>query len=169
LHSPKTYGWGAAPLWPLLANELREITNSRALWTILLLLCPLVGYSFSFFQAVSLYGEASTAALQSPVLANSLSPLDGILVPTLGSFYVAVTLLFPFVSVQWGLLLSAAFAAGMTLTIALFPLAAVFARTWLLPLVVRTETIRIRAASALEALAAIAVIMLGAWPLVSNW
>jgi hypothetical protein len=114
LHSPKTYGWRAAPLWPLLAKELREITNGRALWTILLLLCPLVGYSFSFFQAVSLYGEASTAALQSPVLANSLSPLDGILVPTLGSFYVAVTLLFPFVSVQWGLLLSAAFAAGMT-------------------------------------------------------
>ncbi|WP_247513903.1 hypothetical protein [Bradyrhizobium sp. 157] len=115
LHSPKTYGWRAAPLWP---KELREITNGRALWTILLLLCPLVGYSF--FQAVSLCGEASTAALQSPVLANSLSPLDGILVPTLGSFYVAVTLLFPFVSVQWGLLLSAAFAAGMTLTIALF-------------------------------------------------
>ena len=64
----------------------------------LLLLCPLVGYSF--FQAVSLYGEASTAALQSPVLASSLSPLDGILVPTLGSFYVAVTLLFPFVSIR---------------------------------------------------------------------
>jgi ABC-type transport system involved in multi-copper enzyme maturation permease subunit len=64
----------------------------------LLLLCPLVGYSF--FQAVSLYGEASTAALQSPVLASSLSPLDGILVPTLGSFYVAVTLLFPFVAIR---------------------------------------------------------------------
>ena len=64
----------------------------------LLLLCPLIGYSF--FQAVSLYGEASTAALQSPVLASSLSPLDGILVPTLGSFYVAVTLLFPFVAIR---------------------------------------------------------------------
>jgi ABC-2 type transport system permease protein len=98
LRSPKTYRWHAAPLRPLLAKELREITNGRALWTMLLLLCPLVGYSF--FQAVSLYGEASTAALQSPVLANSLSPLDGILVPTLGSFYVAVTLLFPFVSIR---------------------------------------------------------------------
>jgi ABC-type transport system involved in multi-copper enzyme maturation permease subunit len=98
LRSPKTYGWRAAPLWPLLAKELREITNGRALWTMLLLLCPLVGYSF--FQAVSLYAEASAAALQSPVLANSLSPLDGILVPTLGSFYVAVTLLFPFVAIR---------------------------------------------------------------------
>jgi ABC-2 type transport system permease protein len=94
----KTYGRQSAPLWPLLIKELREITSGRALWTMLLLLCPLVGYSF--FQAVSLYGEASTAALQSPVLASSLSPLDGILVPTLGSFYVAVTLLFPFVAIR---------------------------------------------------------------------
>ncbi|WP_108513781.1 ABC transporter permease subunit [Bradyrhizobium algeriense] len=98
MRSPEAYGRFAAPLWPLLAKELREITNGRAFWTMLLLLCPLVGYSF--FQAVSLYSEASTAALQSPVLANSLSPLDGILVPTLGSFYVAVTLLFPFVAIR---------------------------------------------------------------------
>jgi ABC-2 type transport system permease protein len=74
------------------------MASGRALWTTLLLLCPLVGYSF--FQAVSLYGEASAAALQSPVLASGLSPLDGILVPTLGSFYVAVTLLFPFVAIR---------------------------------------------------------------------
>src|SRR5262249_5453477 len=64
----------------------------------LLLICPLVGYSF--FQAVSLYGESSLAAQQSPALAVSLSPLDGILVPTLGSLYVAVTLLFPFVAIR---------------------------------------------------------------------
>ena len=38
--------------------------------------------------------------LQSPVLATSLSPLDGVLVPTFGSFYVAVTLLFPFVAIR---------------------------------------------------------------------
>jgi ABC-type transport system involved in multi-copper enzyme maturation permease subunit len=64
----------------------------------LLMVCPLVGYSF--VQAVSLYSEASAAALQSPVLATSLSPFDGILVPTFGSFYVAVTLLFPFVAIR---------------------------------------------------------------------
>jgi hypothetical protein len=87
-----------APLRPLFAKELREIVSGRALWTMLLLCCPLVGYSF--FQAVSLYGEASAAAAQSPVLAASLSPLDGILVPTFGSFYVAVTLLFPFVAIR---------------------------------------------------------------------
>lgn len=98
MRSPKLLGSRSAPLWPLLAKELREITGGRALWTMLLLLCPLVGYSF--FQAVSIYSESSSAALHSPVLAASLSPLDGILVPTLGSFYVATTLLFPFVAIR---------------------------------------------------------------------
>jgi len=98
LHSPELHRSQGAPLWPLLAKELREITSGRALWTMLLLLCPLVGYSF--FQAVSIYGDSSAAAVHSPVLATSLSPLDGILVPTLGSFYVATTLLFPFVAIR---------------------------------------------------------------------
>jgi ABC-2 type transport system permease protein len=98
LRSRRAYELSAAPLYPLLAKELAEIVSGRALWTMLLLVCPLVGYSF--VQAVSLYREASAAALQSPVLATSLSPLDGILVPTLGSFYVAVTLLFPFVALR---------------------------------------------------------------------
>src|ERR1700720_3284267 len=87
-----------APLRPLLVKEGWEILSGRALWTMLLLMCPLIGYSF--FQAVSLYGEASVAGLQSPVLASSLSPLDGVLVPTLGASYVAVTLLFPFVAIR---------------------------------------------------------------------
>jgi ABC-type transport system involved in multi-copper enzyme maturation permease subunit len=63
-----------------------------------LLASPLIGYGF--VQAVSLYGEASAAALQSPALATSLSPLDGVLVPTFGALYVAVTLLFPFVAIR---------------------------------------------------------------------
>jgi len=98
LLSPETSLARGAPVWPLFAKELREIISGRALWTLLLLACPLVGYSF--FQAISLYGEASAAAANSPVLATGLSPLDGILVPTFGSFYVAVTLLFPFVAIR---------------------------------------------------------------------
>jgi ABC-2 type transport system permease protein len=98
LRSPETFRVQNAPLRPLFVKELREILSGRALWTMLLLICPLIGYSF--FQAVSLYGEASTEGLQSPVLASSLSPLDGVLVPTFGSFYVAVTLLFPFVAIR---------------------------------------------------------------------
>jgi ABC-2 type transport system permease protein len=87
-----------APLRPLLVKELREIVGGRALWIMLLLACPLVGYSF--FQAVSLYAEASLGGQQSPVLAASLSPLDGVLVPTFGALYVCVTLLFPFVAIR---------------------------------------------------------------------
>ena len=98
MHSPETFHIQSAPLRPLFLKELWEVVGGRALWTMLLLMCPLVGYSF--FQAVSLYGEASTAGLQSPALSSNLSPLDGILVPTLGAFYVAVTLLFPFVAIR---------------------------------------------------------------------
>src|ERR1700716_4525317 len=98
LRLPETFRVQNAPMRPLLAKELWEILSGRALWTMLLLRCPLVRYSF--FQAVSLYGEASAAALQSPVLARSLSPLDGVLVPSVGAFYVAVTLLFPFVAIR---------------------------------------------------------------------
>jgi ABC-2 type transport system permease protein len=98
LHSHEVFRVQDAPLWPLLVKELWEILSGRALWTMLLLMCPLIGYSF--FQAVSLYAEASASGRQSPVLASSLSPLDGVLVPTLGASYVAVTLLFPFVAIR---------------------------------------------------------------------
>src|SRR5256885_1313677 len=98
LRSPDTAVAHRAPIQQLLAKELREIASGRALWIMLLILCPLVGYSF--FQAVSLYGEASAAAVDSPVLASGLSPLDGVLVPTFGGLYLAATLLFPFVAIR---------------------------------------------------------------------
>ena len=68
-------------------------------------------------------------------------------------------------AVRWGLLLSALFAVGMTSTVALFPLTAVLARTRFLPLVARTDATRNRVASAVEVCAAIAVIAIGALPL----
>src|SRR6202043_18825 len=98
LRSPDTFAATRARFQPLLAKELREVLSGRALWTMLLLLCPLVGYSF--LQAVALYSEASTSARDSPVLASGLSPLDGVLVPSFGALYLAVTLLFPFVAIR---------------------------------------------------------------------
>jgi len=98
LRSPDAVVVYRAPLRPLLAKELRDIVSGRALWTMLLILCPLVGYGF--FQAVALYGEASSAAREAPVLAAGLSPLDGVLVPTFGALYLVVTLLFPFVAIR---------------------------------------------------------------------
>jgi hypothetical protein len=98
LRSPDVIAVRRTPLRPLLVNELRGIVNGRALWTMLLIMCPIVG--FSFFQAVSLYGEASASASDQAALASGLSPLDGIFVPTFGAFYVTVTLLFPFVAIR---------------------------------------------------------------------
>lgn len=82
----------------LLAHEIRGLLASKALWAMLLALAPLVGYSF--VQAVSLFAEASKSAVEFPELARGMTPLDGILVPTLGAFYLAVTLLFPFVAIR---------------------------------------------------------------------
>lgn len=66
-----------------------------------------------------------------------------------------------------GLALSGTFALGMIVTVATFPLLAVLLRTRLLPLLTRTERIRDRTGRLLEAGAALAVILLGAWPLVA--
>jgi ABC-2 type transport system permease protein len=98
LRSPETARLHRAPVWPLLGKELWEVASGRALWTMLLTQCPLLGYSF--FQAISLYSEASAAAGDSPVLGSGLSPLDGVLVPTFGGLYLAATLLFPFVAIR---------------------------------------------------------------------
>ena len=91
MRSPDPVVVPRAPFHPLLAKELWEVASGRALWTMLLIMCPIVG--FSFFQAVSLYGEASASASDQAALASGLSPLDGVLVPTFGAFYVTVTLL----------------------------------------------------------------------------
>jgi len=98
LRSPDPIVVRGAPLAPLLVKEILGVLSGRALWTMLLILCPIVGVSF--FQAVSLYGEASAAAGDAAALASGLSPLDGVLVPTFGAFYVTVTLLFPFVAIR---------------------------------------------------------------------
>jgi ABC-type transport system involved in multi-copper enzyme maturation permease subunit len=87
-----------APVAPVLCKELRELATGSSLWVLLLLMSPLVGYSF--IQAVSLYAEASRPALTVPELARQFSPFDGVLVPTLGGFYLAITLLYPFIAIR---------------------------------------------------------------------
>jgi len=82
----------------LIAKEFRELMASRAYWLLLLLIGPLVGQAF--ITAVNLYAEASGRGGQPAALAQGLSPLDGILVPTFGAYDIAVTLLFPFVAIR---------------------------------------------------------------------
>jgi ABC-2 type transport system permease protein len=82
----------------LVGKEWRDILVGHTLWVMLLLLSPLVGYSY--IQAVGLYAEASKSAVQLPEVARNLSPLDGIFVPTFGALYLANTFLFPFVVIR---------------------------------------------------------------------
>ena len=82
----------------LFGFELRRLLAGRAFWALLLILAPLAGYGY--VEAVRLFGEASRTALQFPEMARGMTPLDGILVPTLGAFYLGTTLLFPFVAIR---------------------------------------------------------------------
>ncbi len=78
--------------------EVRKLVGNRAFWILLLFLCPLLGYSF--VQAIDLFSAASHTAIERPELASGMTTLDGVLVPTLGAFYLATTLLFPFVAIR---------------------------------------------------------------------
>jgi len=82
----------------LIGKELRELGASGAWWLLLLMIGPLVGHSF--ITAVEFYAEASGIGGGPAALAQGLSPLDGILVPTFGAYDLAVTLLFPFVAIR---------------------------------------------------------------------
>jgi ABC-2 type transport system permease protein len=82
----------------LVLQELHNLLSGQAFWFMMLVVTLLTGYSF--IQAVDLYSQASRSALEYPELARGMVPLEGILVPTLGAFYLASTLFLPFVAVR---------------------------------------------------------------------
>jgi ABC-type transport system involved in multi-copper enzyme maturation permease subunit len=98
LPSPEMPRQPGGPFSILVVKEWRDILAGHTIWLLLLLLSALVGYSYT--QAVSLYGEASRSAEQVPELARTLSPLDGVFVPTFGALYLTNTLLLPFVAIR---------------------------------------------------------------------
>jgi ABC-2 type transport system permease protein len=59
---------------------------------------PLVGHAF--LTAFASYAEMSGAGGGPAALAQGLSPLDGLVVPTLGAYAVAATFLLPFVAIR---------------------------------------------------------------------
>jgi len=82
----------------LLEKELRELAASRSYWLLLLVIGALVGHQF--MTASGIYAEASGAGGGPAALSQGLSPLEGIVVPTLGAYDIAATLLFPFVVIR---------------------------------------------------------------------
>lgn len=79
-------------------KELAELAAGRALWLLLLLIGLLTGQSF--ISAVNAYAEASGIGGGPAALSQGLSPLDGIVSPTLGAYDLAIMLLFPFVAIR---------------------------------------------------------------------
>lgn len=82
----------------LLRKDLAELFAGRAFWLMLLMTGLLAGQAF--ISAVNAYAEASGVQGGPAALAQGLSPLDGILTPTLGAYDLAITLLFPFVMIR---------------------------------------------------------------------
>jgi len=82
----------------LIAKDIRELLASRAFWLLLLVVGFLVGHAF--LTAANTYAELSGAAGGTPVLAQGLNPLDGIVRPSFGAYTLAVTLLLPFVAIR---------------------------------------------------------------------
>ncbi len=78
--------------------EWGELVTSSAFWLLLLAAGPLTGQAF--LHAAGLYAEASGAAGGPAALAQGLSPLDGVFVPTFGAYDLIVTLLYPFVAIR---------------------------------------------------------------------
>ena len=82
----------------LLEKEFRELAASRAFWLLLIVTGALVGHAI--MSASELYAEASGIGGGPSALSQGLSPLEGIVVPTLGAYDLAATLLFPFVVIR---------------------------------------------------------------------
>lgn len=82
----------------LVHKEIAELAASRAFWLLLLIVGLLTGQSF--ITAMNAYADASGIGGGPAALAQALSPLDGILTPTLGAYDLAITLLLPFVVIR---------------------------------------------------------------------
>lgn len=78
----------------LLAKELRDIFTSRTALLLAVIISFMYGYSF--YSAVSLYGNASVAALNNPLYAAGFEPVPGVFVPTFGGLFIIFSFFFPF-------------------------------------------------------------------------
>src|SRR5438132_3088394 len=79
-------------------RELAIVLRSRLTWLAAALSALLVGHGFVL--AIDLYSAASRSALGATLLAREMDPLLGIVRPTLGGLYLAVSLLGPLVAAR---------------------------------------------------------------------
>jgi len=92
----------SVPAWTafrwLLRKECRELLASRAWWTMLVAIGPLVGVTF--ISAVRTYGEASGLNGTAQGVGEAFSPLVGIWAPTFSACELAAAFLLPFVVIR---------------------------------------------------------------------
>src|SRR5262249_28106363 len=77
----------------LLRRELAVTFRAPVTWWVAVLSSVLVGHGFVL--AVDLFSAASRSVGTSPLIAREMDPLAGLVRPTLGGLYVAVSLLAP--------------------------------------------------------------------------
>jgi hypothetical protein len=82
----------------LAGKDAREQWTALSTWLLLALAGVLVGHSFMI--ATEWYAEMSGSAGGPAALTQGLSPLDGIVVPIWGAYYIVAILLLPFVVIR---------------------------------------------------------------------
>src|SRR5262249_23365071 len=82
----------------MLARELAIVLRARVTWLQATLAALLVGHGFVL--AIDLYSAGSRSALAERLMSREFDPLLGIVRPTLGGLYLAVSLLGPLVAAR---------------------------------------------------------------------
>lgn len=78
----------------LLRKEIADLFFTKTALLLALVIGPLLGYSF--YSAVTLYGNASVAAVGNPLYASGFEPVPGVFVPAYGGLFLIFSLFLPF-------------------------------------------------------------------------
>ena len=83
------------PFLLLLKKDIKELLFSKTAFLLLLILSLINGYSF--YNAVTLYSNASITAIDNPLYAAGFEPCQGVFVPAFGGVFVLLSLFLPFI------------------------------------------------------------------------
>ena len=83
------------PFLLLLKKDIKELLLSKTALMLILILSLINGYSF--YNAITLYSNASTSALNNPLYAAGFEPCTGVFVPAFGGVFVMLSLFLPFI------------------------------------------------------------------------
>ncbi len=83
---------------PILTKEIKDFFKSKTILIYFILLFAIITYSF--YSAVDLYSKASVAAISNPLYATGFEPCPGVFTPTLGGFFIILSLIAPFLFIQ---------------------------------------------------------------------